>query len=366
MEFPLAQISVRGFKSFYEAEAELRPMNVMIGANSAGKSNFVSLFPFIEAAVGDRLHEHVLQGGGPDTFCHYGLKNTPRFSLRFTFRSAPLSDPSAAGGYCSYDSVYAATHANTLIEVDKAFSARTDMAGHGASESPGACPRGIERAIRDFLGRMGVYQFHDTSATARVRGMAYVHDNGRLRPDGQNLAAFLYYLRERHPGNYRSIIETVRQTFPHFDDFDVSPLRLNADQVTLNWRERDRDVLFGPQHLSDGLLRFIALCALLLQPPREMPPLMVIDEPELGLHPYATRILASLMQKASCHCQVIAATQSVTLVNEFGPEDIMVVDRLAGLSTLKRPDPAKLHDWLEEYTLGELWEKNVLGGRPAP
>ena len=132
----------------------------------------------------------------------------------------------------------------------------------------------------------------------------------------------------------------------------------------MNWRHRESDPIFGPHQFSDGTLRAICLISLLMLPAGELPLLIVIDEPELGLHPYALDILASLCRSASAHCQILISTQSSALVNKFTPEDIVVVERDGESSRFVRPDAEDLEAWLDDYSLGEIWEKNVIGGGP--
>ena len=188
-------------------------------------------------------------------------------------------------------------------------------------------------------------------------------DNVELKPDAGNLAAYLYRLRKTAPLAFRSIEETVRLVAPFFDRFELRPDRLNEKKIQLEWRERGSDDYFDADTLSDGTLRFICLATLLLQP--DLPSLLLIDEPELGLHPFAINLLASLLQSAAERTQVVVSTQSVTLVNQLAPEDMIVVDRQGRESIFRRPTAEQIADWLDDYSLGELWEKNVLGGRPA-
>jgi len=239
--------------------------------------------------------------------------------------------------------------------------------GHKESAVPEAGKAGNRTAAAAFgcMSKWRFYQFHDTSATSGMRATHYIHDNRYLRSDAGNLAAYLHLLREMEPRHYAVIVDTIRLAAPFFDDFELGPLELNTERVVLGWRERESGHRFGPHQLSDGTLRFIALCTLLLQPGERRPEIMVIDEPELGLHPHAISLLGSMVRSASHDRQILLATQSVDLVNEFEPESIVVVDHHAGESSFTRLRTEDLADWLEDYSIGELWEKNVLGGRPS-
>jgi predicted ATPase len=220
------------------------------------------------------------------------------------------------------------------------------------------CPRQILADLESYR----VYHFHDTSDTAAAKGISDIEDNRIFRPQAENLAAFLYYLQQQKPQHFSLIQDTVRQIAPFFDKFQLAPSRLNPTKIRLEWLERDSDAYFNASSLSDGTLRFICLAVLLLQP--DLPPLILLDEPELGLHPAAITVLANMLSSAATHTQVIVATQSVTLVNQFTPEDVWTVDREDGQSVFRQLNSADRTDWLENYALGELWEKNLLGARP--
>jgi len=198
-----------------------------------------------------------------------------------------------------------------------------------------------------------------------MKRTAQLHDNGFLRHDGENLASFLHLLRENHEVSYRLIRNTVRQVAPFFDDFDLKPLALNPETVRLEWRHRNSDAYFGASALSDGTLRFMALAALLLQPKELRPDVILLDEPELGLHPFAIALLAAMLRSASRETQIVAATQSPILLDHFEPEDILVAECDKGKTRLGRLETEPLREWLEDYSLGQLWEKNHFGGRPA-
>jgi len=198
-----------------------------------------------------------------------------------------------------------------------------------------------------------------------MKKTAVVNDNRFLRSDGANLAAFLYYLKLKHETSYSLIRRTVQRVAPFFDDFLLEPLRLKPDTIRLEWRHKGSDAYFDASSLSDGSLRFIALATLFLQPEVYRPSVILVDEPELGLHPYAITMLASLIKQASFKTQVIVSTQSPLLLDHFQPEDVLVADRVDGGTQFTRLETVSLATWLENYSLGQLWEKNELGGRPA-
>ena len=199
-----------------------------------------------------------------------------------------------------------------------------------------------------------------------MKTTADVNDNRYLRPDGSNLAAFLFLLGKKHGGSYAQILRTIQLAAPFLDDFALEPQALNEDTIRLEWRHSGSDAYFDASSLSDGTLRFIALTTLLLQPASLRPSVILLDEPELGLHPCAITLLASMLKQASVESQIIVATQSPVLLDHFDPDDVIVAERANGATTLRRLDGENLAAWLEEYSLGQLWEKNEIGGRPSP
>ena len=220
---------------------------------------------------------------------------------------------------------------------------------------------GARETMRD-LDSYRVYHFLDTSNTAAVRDAGDVEDNRVLRPKAENLAAFLYWLQQKQPDHFANIQDTVRQVAPFFQEFRLAPSRINESIIRLEWKEKGSDGYFNASSLSDGTLRFLCLSTLLLQP--ELPAVVLLDEPELGLHPAAVNLLADLLSSAATRTQVIVATQSVTLVNQFEPESVWAVDRTDNQSVFRHLSRQDMSAWLDDYGLGELWEKNILLARP--
>ncbi len=359
----LNHLKVKGFKSIKELDLELRPLNVLIGANGSGKSNFISLFQLINKIVEKNLQLFVGESGGADLILYYGQKVTHELSASLFFDSN------------SYEFTLVPSATNTLIFSDETCTFRGDDYPQPYVEPLGAghTETNLHNEIKKKPGKIGqhvlsriqswkIYHFHDTSSSSGVKQFCNINDNFALRPDASNLAAFLFFLRANFSQYYRDIVETIRLAAPFFNDFILRPHPYNNQLIQLEWSEVGTDAYFNAHSFSDGTLRFICLATLLLQP--VLPSTILLDEPELGLHPYAITLLAALLRSAAAKTQVIVATQSVTIVNQLVPEDIIVVDRHKKQSVFRHLDKEDMNGWLDEYGLGDLWEKNIFGGRP--
>ena len=368
MKNRLHSITLKGFKTIHELDTfEPGPLTILIGPNGAGKSNFISFFRMMSwmLADPDNLQVHVAQQGGASKLLHDGQATTREIEAKLTIETA------AGENQYAFRLFFAAS--DTLIFADERYRfSRRDYVSPAPWTSTGAGHRGpalIEkttgdttaRVIRDILQRIIVYQFHNTADNARIRGKWAVNDSRYLKEDAGNIAPFLFRLRELESWHYRRIVDTIRLILPFFSDFELVN---DYGHMLLAWRERDSDQVFDASQASDGMLRVIALVSLLLQPEESLPDVLILDEPELGLHPYAITVVGGLIGAVSKSIQVIVATQSTALVDCFEAEDIVVVEREGRQSVFRHLDSDKLKEWLEDYSLSELWEKNVLGGQP--
>jgi predicted ATPase len=324
-------ITIEGFKSIRKIhELPLRQVNVLIGANGSGKSNFLEAFLFFGFASFEQTDSYVETRGGAEKFLYLGSKTTTEIRLQ-------LGSPDGL----TRNAIFRAAAGDRLA---------------GAVDWQGTYPKGPT---------FNCYRFSDTGEHSPFKKTSNIDDNRGLSRLGGNLAAYLYRLRKNHAESFRLIENTVRQVAPFFDGFLLEPLARNPNTIKLEWRHKNSEGYWDASSLSDGTLRFIALATLFLQPPELRPSVILVDEPELGLHPVAIALLASLIRQASVNTQVIAATQSPRLVDYFDPEDILVADRVKGATTVERLESEPLAEWLDEYSLGELWEKNEFAGRPA-
>lgn len=360
----LSAVTVQGYASIRSAEVSLDRLNVLVGANGSGKSNFISALELLGRIVDERLQVFVGVQGGASDLLHdpstkrielsvRSLENRYRASLVDTQDDKLIFEEEETG----YLSPHTGRWTSRVIGRGQFETALHDRAKRKGSESS------VEQYVISMLRGCRVYHFHDTSSHAPVKRAGPTGDNLALQADAGNLAAVLQALRDGAPPIYRQILEAVRLAAPFFGDFVLKP-ESETDKIRLRWRHADSDRVFSAHQLSDGTLRFISLATLLLDHQR-LPALVVLDEPELGLHPFAIVSLADMLRAASLASQVVVATQSVTLIDHMEMSNLIVVERQHGSSQFHRRDPDELRDWLDEYSVGELWQKALIGGRPA-
>ncbi|MFC9249977.1 AAA family ATPase [Amycolatopsis thailandensis] len=358
----LTAIEIENFTSIRSANVDLGPLNVLIGANGAGKSNLIQAIALLGSIGKGALSSFVEVRGGAS--CMSNNSDDQRITL------------SLAVPPFTYQACLAATPNGKMIFDDEVLSChRTGQQpwirslGQGHRESLLSAPvdepevASAASQIRNIVHGCRVYHFHDTGTP--VKSLTPATDNLTLQTDAGNIAAVLMRLRDStQPAEraaYRRIVGSVRLIAPFFRDFVLQPN--NSNRILLRWRGHTSDAVYSGHQLSNGTLRFACLATLLLQP--ELPALIAIDEPELSLHPLAVGQLADLLSSASTRSRVLIATQSVTLLNHFTAEDIIVTELHDDSSAFARPNTDALRNWLTEYSLGDLWEKNIIGGHPG-
>lgn len=366
----IKNITIKGFKSIKDIENfELRDLNVIIGANGAGKSNLIQIFHMLSAMVNKGFADYVLERGGADSFLFNGPKETKAIELGFDFITS-------LNGYNSYKAKLIPTADEIFVLNEQRRYGDYNWRSYGVASSesriadlreeksvvPGY--NGVGFYIYDSISNWRVYHFHDTSSTSPMRRSEIIEDNKKLRCNGSNIAPYLLELKNNHRSTYNEILDAIHLVMPFLDDFTLDVIPMGESQrVKLSWKQKGSDFPMQPYHFSDGSIRFICLATALMQP--DPPSTIVIDEPELGLHPAAISILAELIQASSKRTQVIVATQSPMLIDQFGVEDIIIMSREKGASVMKRLDTNAFDSWLNDYSVGELWTKNVIEGGPV-
>ena len=361
----LEYITIEGFRSIKAQTLTLNRLNLVIGGNGVGKSNLVNSFRFLYDIYREQL-QTLSASGNPATYFFHGPKLTPqiRLKLRFIDREHNVANEYDVKLGFGEGSLVVMSEVAGFQNIAKYSQPLTKVINATASKE--ALLKTSRASIAEYVSldvaSYRVYHFHDTSRTAGVKQPTKIDNNRALAVDASNLAAMLYLFKQTYPDHFNLIESTIKQIAPFFDGFVVEPLRANPEMIKLEWRERGSDDYFDGHSLSDGTLRFMCLATLLLQP--DAPRLILLDEPELGLHPAAINILAALLRQASVDSQILLATQSVTLINQFQPEDVIVADRVDGATTFTRLKSEDIATWIEDYSLGEMWEKNLIGGRP--
>lgn len=369
----ITKIVVRGFRSLRDVELEPQRITVLIGANGSGKSNLLNALRMLARSRTGNLRRFVGDAGGASALLHYGPERTREIELGLEF------DSERGGGSYTARLGYAA--GDQLVYLDEQVGERICEkqrvvslgAGHFEAAIREAARSGALPAVRNanrWLASVTDFHFHDTSWTSELRRNAWADNDRYLRSNGSNLAAYLYALGHGESDSARAAWKRlsllVRRVAPFIAELTPGPIPHASSQnaaVRLDWVD-DQGETFGPHQFSDGTLRAIALITALAQPTETLPALLCIDEPELGLHPAGINVLVELIRAVAHRCQIVLATQSPALLDHFAPEEVVVAERIDGATRFRRLEPEQLAGWLEDYSLSELFDKNVLGGRP--
>lgn len=360
------RVLINNYKSIRDASVSLGALNVLIGSNGVGKSNFISFFEITKAIFQQRFGEYTMDHGGIDSLLYKGRKVSEQISGLLDFNNTNafqfiVRPKQSSAGYIAQ----IADFFNNIGDQTKEYLRWHMMVWDKNVDESSLInnPKWRANYLKAYLNSFTVYHFHDTSASSPMRGLCPIGDNEYLRENGSNLASYLFHLQQTDKKSFDLIEATIRSIAPYFKRFDLKPDRNVAGQISLEWQENDSDMYLNGYSFSDGTIRFIALSTLLLQ--SKLPQVIIIDEPELGLHPTAINKFASMVKRASKSCQIILSTQSANLVNCFEPKDIIVVDRSDNQTVFRHLDPDRLSTWIDEYdySLSDVWEKNLIGGQ---
>jgi predicted ATPase len=367
----LDQITLKGFKSIKDLK-DFKPgkLTILVGANGAGKSNLVDFFRMLRAMADGGFQKFVAASGGADGFFFNGPKETKQVSahLKFGSNEYRFALEATVTGEMTINEEGTFYRGSQYTTKWKNWGSGKKESGLPAwkdqTSNRGPWPA-VEARVYDAVSNWVVYHVHDTSSTATMRRPCPIRDFRELRPDAGNIAAFLLNMRKENQSRYQRIRETVQLIAPFFDDFILEPQNVgDSEQVRLEWRQKGSTFPLQPWQFSDGTIRFICLTTALLQP--KPPSTVVIDEPELGLHPFAIETLAALLHEAAAGSrpQLMVSTQSPGLLDHFDAEHLVVVDRVDGASVFNRLDREALEQWLKDYSLGELVRKDIIESGP--
>jgi len=379
-------IEIDNFRSIKKSEIKLERINVLIGSNGSGKSNFLAFFKLVRTILDQDMINYFKRRGGFSNVKYKGSPKTENIEgiVEFDNTNAFFFEIESGNndiGILKQDGDWWNGYHKKTTKISDIYEKEINhhnwhYQGHPNSPKPGSIikdkltdPNTSSRehvrysAVYNQLIQINIFHFHDTSPQSPLRQQSSVNDNRKLKEDGENIASYLYKIQEKEPFNFKLIESTIASVFPNFLRFNLEALELNKGVIELSWSDsRFPDEYMNASHFSDGTLRFIALSTLLLQ--KRTPPIIIIDEPELGLHPFAIQKLAAMLRNAAEKgSQIVIATQSVDLLNYFNADEIMTVDYDKEQTIFKRLDPKDLTAWLGDYSLGDLWQKNIIGGQ---
>jgi predicted ATPase len=365
----IKNITISNYKSIKSLVGlELGKINILIGSNGSGKSNFISFLRLLKSVADKNLQNYVAENAGANRVLHFGTKKSHFLSGRIEFTNGNAYQIELKPN--TEDGLFFTTEIAAFKPLSVWHNLKVGSVGYAESKLDELIDEhkkkhnygGIPEYVKIALSKFEIYHFHDTSRTSPSKQQSNISDNRTLRRDGSNLPSFLYFLKLKHPLALNKITSVIKEIAPFFSEFILEPSRLNEEMIRLEWKAVDSSEYFNAHQLSDGTLRMICLVTLMLQP--DPPKTIIIDEPELGLHPKAIHLLANLIDKASKLSQVIISTQSVTLVNQFSYEHLVVTEQTEGESLYGRLAESEVREWVDAYGSGEAWEKNIFGARP--
>jgi predicted ATPase len=361
---PLARISIEGFKSFRSLRNfTFNPgLNILIGPNGAGKSNFIDFFRMMENIALKNLAGFAMKQGRSENLLFQGASPARRVDAEFLVGNDGYRfslEPAADGAFLT--TLEESLRNGSSIWISR--EARRELSLADWKHLGGT--HNNKLLLNETISSWRVFHFSDTSLSSSLRKPASIYDYKDFYSDGSNLPAYLWGLKNQHQQIFDDIVISMRLVVPNFDHFVLEPEESSTTQdrlVSLLWRKKGSNYLYKPWQMSDGTLRILALMTVLAQP--NPPSTIVIDEPELGLHPNTLGFLAGLMHGASNRTQLIVATQSPDFLRTMEPDDVIIVNTRNGESTFERLERGPLACWLEDYSLGELWANNVIQAGP--
>lgn len=355
----MQRIQISGYKSIKDLDLALNQINIFIGANGSGKSNFLSFFEFLKNIYNRNLKEYVALKGGTDKFLHKGDKITSEITTRLFFPKTNGYSFTLKKGEDSF--IF--TNEGLWYGKNPYIENPIDIASLNSESKLRLSTLPRSEYISDYLHSLEKYHFHDTSINSPFYKESNIdNDKFRLYDKGQNIAAYLYTIANENKIVYNLIVKTIQGIAPYFLDFILLPDQ--SGNIKLRWQSKYSSTIYGVGDLSDGTIRFIALTVLFMQP--NLPQTIIIDEPELGLHPAAIAKFSGIIKSAAAKgCQIILATQSADLIGYFDAEDIVTVDQISGESIFNRLNSESLKDWLEDYSIDDLWKRGIIStGQP--
>ena len=370
------RLSIRGFRRLLDVSLELRPLTVLIGANGCGKTSVLDVLNLLSNSAQGRLGPAVSEMAGLGSVLTYD--RAPELKLGLSFNSSVgemlgyhlVLEPRGLGFAIREESMGSPIEPSQIAASDARvdfYDVRGELVESGSRRglletALSQVPKSLHgpEEFRETLAGSTFYQGISVGVRSPVRLPQQLGPAQLPGRDGEDLVSCLYSMRESHPERFEAVEDTLRVAFPRFKRLEFPPVA--AGTVGLGWRDNDSTKTFYAHQLSPGTLRFLWLTALLQSP--GLPALILLDEPEVSLHPEMVSLMVDQFREASFRSQLVIATQSDSLIRFLEPKEVVVCDSDEGaMTTLTRADELDLEEWLKEYSLDELWRNGRLGAR---
>jgi predicted ATPase len=374
----LNHFQIRGYRRLYDVDLPMKPFSVLIGTNGSGKTSFLEVLSLLSASCNAQMSARISDLGGIGDIItrdrataieidvsspvqgqqplEYGLRLEPRgqgywiqreFLTQARGKPTPFKHIESENGNVRYFD----TRESSLV--------RPDWDLNPLETALAQVPK-MFREPEEFRQTLAGTTFY---ASLNVSPKAPVRLPQQMRPatlpgaQGEDLVPCLYSLRESDPERFEVLEDTLVAAFPDFERLSFPPAA--AGMLAMTWKDKNYSRPMYMHQLSEGTLRFLWLATLLGS--RDLPPITLLDEPEVSLHPELQSLLVKLMREASARSQIIVATHSDRLVRFVTPEELLVVETEDGAARLTWADTMEIDDWLADYSLDELWRTRRLG-----
>lgn len=380
----IEHISIQGYRRLRDIDIDLRPLNVMIGANGVGKTSFLEVLSLVASSTLAQMKYKTRDLGG---FNDVLTRNSSSASTQsvgklsialhidmsdLQTRLYELEITSADSGYNIYREnlrsgdnvfgeqlIYRFFNDVTYMPEENAVKPtwHFDWFETALSQTPNIMQNTEE--VRQYLASISLFSPINVGLHSPIRLPQPMSPASMPGKNGEDLVSYLYTLRENHPERFHIIEDTLSAAFPDFERIGFPPVA--AGVLAMTWKDKSFDKPMYMNQLSEGTLRFLWLTSLLQSP--DLPAITMIDEPEVSLHPELLSLLAQLLREASERSQVFVATHSDRLIRFLKPSEVLVMDSEDGYAKMTRADSMDIEHWLEDYSLDEVWQMGQIGGR---
>lgn len=372
------ELSISGFRRLHHVRLTLRPLSVIIGANGSGKTSVLDVLSLLASSADGKLSSSLSELSGLASLLTHDRADELRLRISMEVASGPALRYSLflrAQGLAYV--IREESLLDPLAELTHIIATEGKVRYHDPQKGDGIDPswphNNLETALaqapkmfpepEEFRRRLASSTFYhvlnvDPRSSVRLpQSLVPASLPGR---NGEDLVSCLFYLRETDRSRFEVIEDSLRAAFPGFERLDFPPVA--AGTLSLAWRDRAFSKPLYAHQLSGGTLRFLWLTTLLQSP--GLTALTLLDEPEVSLHPELMSHLADQLREASRRTQIVVATQSDTLIRFLEPSEVVVADVTDdGMTTLTRADQLDLGEWLQDYSMDELWRNGRLGAR---